>query len=147
MPANHDQPSGWLRRLLKRRRWASVGRVGERLAAQHLKHQGYRILASNLRNRFGEIDILAVAPDQRTVVIVEVKSSAQSAGCGSDMTPPEVHVNRHKQRKLVGLACQIARRHRLADRPIRFDVLAVDVSPDRGDTQIRHHAGAFESHV
>ncbi len=48
----------------------SVAARGERTAARHLTRRGYRILGRNLRNRFGEIDILAEDPDRRTVVVV-----------------------------------------------------------------------------
>lgn len=117
-----------------------LGARGERLAAKHLRRSGYRVLKRNLRNRFGEIDVIALDPDRRTVVIVEVKT-------GSDgPLAPEVHVTHEKQRKLVGLAAQCARRYRLTDRPIRFDVIGVDL-PDHGEPTIRHHVGAFESHV
>lgn len=121
-------------------RWRSTGSVGERAAARHLKAQGYRILARNLRTRLGEIDLLAEAPDRRTIVVVEVK-----AGTGGAIRP-EVHVNATKRRKLVQLALQLARRHRLHDRPIRFDVIGVDLPRDAPPV-IRHHVGAFESHL
>ena len=104
------------------------------------------MLSRNVRNRFGEIDILAEAPDHRTMVIVEVKTSA-SRESPQDAVPPEVHVNHRKQRKLVALACQAARRYRFMDRPIRFDVIGVDLPLDGNDAVIRHHPGAFESHV
>ncbi|MBB6429441.1 YraN family protein [Algisphaera agarilytica] len=117
------------------------GRAGEHLAAQHLKKHGYRVLARNLRNRFGEIDLLALAPDGRTVVVVEVK-----AGSANERFPPELHVTPAKQRKIVALTAQLARRYRLTDRPFRFDVIAVEF-PEQGDPVIRHHVGAFASRV
>lgn len=133
--------SPWLRV----RRWLglsgsgqTLGRQGEREAARHLKRQGYRILAANVRNRSGELDLIAEAPDGRTVVIVEVKS-----GTGGSIRP-EVHVNREKRRRLVALAAQFARRHRFTDRPLRFDVIGIDFHEDRPPT-IRHHVAAFDA--
>ncbi len=117
---------------------------GEMLAARHLKQKGYRILATNLRNAAGEIDILAEAPDRRTIVVVEVKSSIPGS---KDTNPrPEVRVNLHKQKQLTALAVQMARRYKLTDRPIRFDVIGVDMHAD-GRVDIRHHEHAFESRV
>ena len=141
--------AGWLASL-----WRHMGGTplptiavrGEHLAADHLKRGGYRVMSMNVRNRYGEIDILAEAPDQRTIVIVEVKTSASPASPG-DATPPEVRVNHRKQQKLVHLACQLARRYRLTDRPIRFDVIGVNLPPNGKGAVIRHHSGAFESHV
>lgn len=125
------------------RRRDETGPRGERIAAKHLKSLRYRILARNLRNRFGEVDLLAEAPDGRTIVIVEVKSRRLTVADDAT-TRPEHHVNAAKQRKLVALATQIVRRHRLTDRPVRFDVIGVDM-PAVGKPIVRHHEGAFES--
>lgn len=131
--------------------WASsTGSAGERAAARHLKQNRYRILVQNLANAFGEIDLVAQAPDGRTVVIVEVKTRqlehAEHAGKG---ILPEVRVAPAKQRKLVALAGQLLRRYDLKDRPVRFDVIGVDLPPagTRAKPMIRHHEAAFESHV
>ena len=119
---------------------------GERAAARHLRRQGYRVLGRNVRNRFGEVDILAEAPDRRTVVIVEVKSAAVDHAAGAVNPPPEVHVDTRKQRHLTALAGQLVRQHGLTDRPVRFDVIGVDL-PRGGSPVIRHHIAAFESHI
>lgn len=105
-----------------------------------LKRKHYRVMARNLRNRFGEIDIVALAPDKRTVVIVEVKSAKDPGSM------PELRVDHHKQRRLIALAAQIVRRYHLQDRPIRFDVIGVNL-PDGSKPQIRHYEAAFPSHV
>lgn len=125
---------------LWRQRRGSLGARGERAAARMLKRKGYRVVAHNLRNRFGEIDIVALAPDKRTVVIVEVKSARDADSL------PELRVDHHKQRRLTALAAQAVRRYRLQDHPIRFDVVAVNLPPDTKPV-IRHHEAAFESHV
>jgi putative endonuclease len=124
----------------------TTGPRGERAAARHLRRHGYRLLARNLHSKLGEIDILAEAPDRRTLVVVEVKSAAVDPDTDAPNPPPEVRVNRAKQQKLVSLACHTARRYGLADRPIRFDVIGVDL-PVKGKPTIRHHVNAFESHV
>lgn len=117
------------------------GAQGEAIAARHLQKGGYRILGRNLRNRYGEIDILAQAPDGRTIVVVEVKTAEES----SPHRRPEERVNRHKQRRLVALAGQFARKLNLTGHPIRFDVIAIELTAP--EPTVRHHQGAFESHV
>ena len=106
------------------------------------------MLARNLRNRLGEVDLVAEAPDRKTIVIVEVKSTSADARDLQNRTP-EVHVNRAKQRKLTALACQLCRQYGWSDRPIRFDVIGVEVPGPRsgGEPVIRHHMAAFESQV
>lgn len=129
----------WLSRFLPA---ARPGSRGEKAAARFLKKQGYKILARNLKNAQGEIDLIAQGPDQRTIIIVEVKS--RLPGSNAQGPRPEVRVNEHKQRQLNILAMQFIRRYRLHDRPVRFDVIGVDLSDD-GEPVIRHHPGAFES--
>lgn len=133
----------WLSAIL-RKLWpaARPGARAEKVAATFLKKQKYRILAKNYRNAQGEIDLVAQAPDGRTIVIVEVKGS--EPGTNPDGPRPEVRVNFHKQKQLASLAMQMVRRHRLADRPVRFDVIGVDLV-EKGEPIIRHHVGAFES--
>lgn len=155
---------GWLARSLR----GDIGRRGEKAAADYLRKQGYRVMARNIRARWGEIDIVALAPDGHTVVVVEVKSrdlSSQpakvpvapngsageaSSSEGSDEINsssgilPEWHVNRDKQRKLSGLAATMARRLGWSDRPMRFDVIGVDWLT-AGRPRVRHYVGAFES--
>jgi len=114
------------------------GRRGEKLAVGHLKKQGYKILDTNLRTRMGEVDVLAQAPDGRTIVMVEVKT-----GSGGPISP-ETRVGKDKQRKLAALAGLIARKRNLTGRPIRFDIIGVDL-PTKGKPTIRHHRCAFES--
>ncbi|MEX2213335.1 MAG: YraN family protein [Phycisphaeraceae bacterium] len=132
-----------LRRILSH--WfgpVNYARRGEKLAAKFLKKKGYRILARNLRLKHGEIDLLAEAPDGRTIVVVEVKSSTPDAKAGNPR--PETHVNAAKERQLAMLAMQVVKLHRLQDRPVRFDVIGVDMRSD-GSVEIRHHESAFES--
>jgi len=69
----------WLQHITSLcRRDRSTAASGERHVARYLRRQGYRVLARNLRNRCGEIDIVTEAPDGRTIAIVEVKSSARA---------------------------------------------------------------------
>lgn len=65
----------------------AVGRAGERAAAEYFAQCGYRILAQNVRNRCGEIDLIAVA-DDGSLVIVEVKTrSNRTYGAAEAVTP------------------------------------------------------------
>ena len=50
-----------------------AGRRGEKLAEEHLKAKGYRILERNYRLKMGELDLVALDAD--VVVFVEVKRS------------------------------------------------------------------------
>ena len=129
----------WLTKRLDRRH--TLGRRGERVAARFLRRHGYRILGRNVRSKSGEIDLVALDPNRKTIVVVEVKS-----GSGGPI-PPEVHVNFYKQRKLVVQAVTLAKKYRLTDRPFRIDVVAVDLPDEGGKHAVRHYVGAVQPHL
>ena len=117
------------------------GERGERLAEKHLKKQGYRTIARNLRNRHGEIDLFMLGPDKRTLVFVEVKSAQPDR---QSSVRPELRVGLQKQRKIAALAARLIAKHKLTKRPIRFDIIGVDLHENR-EPELRHYVGAFES--
>lgn len=49
-----------------------TGQSGERIAINFLKKQGFQILETNFKSKFGEIDIVALEKD--VLVFVEVKT-------------------------------------------------------------------------
>lgn len=116
----------------------SLGEAGERAAARFLKDRGYRIVERNLHAGKDEADIVAIAPDRRTLVIVEVKTRRD------DAITPEEQINHRKRRRLTRLAQRLQQRAAFRDRPIRFDVIAV-VWPENSQPAIRHHEAAFDA--
>lgn len=54
------------------RRRKSLGRAGEKVARDYLAGRGYRIIATNYRKRFGEVDIIAMFDP--VLVFIEVKT-------------------------------------------------------------------------
>lgn len=111
------------------------GRFGEDLAARHLRTEGYKVLETNYRNRFGEIDIIAKEAD--TIVFVEVRSR-RSSRFGS----AKGSVNRAKQKKISRIALGYLKDARKTDARARFDVVAID-SGDNGP-RIELIRNAFE---
>jgi putative endonuclease len=117
-----------------------LGRKGERAAAKHLRRVGYRILHRNLRIGRDEADLVALDPDGRTIVIVEVKTLA------GDATAPEMKIDRGKQYRMTRLAARLQQRRGYRDRPMRFDAVAVHW-PAEGRPAVRHYVGAFHSPI
>lgn len=107
-----------------------LGRTGERLAAQELSHQGYRILEQNFRCSYGEIDL--VAEDEHDLIFVEVKTRR-----GKAFGLPEEAVTRRKQQKIVQVASFYLDLHACSDRPWRIDVVAVQLSKGGKPEEIR----------
>ncbi len=114
----------------------AFGKEGENIAVGELERRGYEILARRYRTRHGEIDI--VATDEGTIVFVEVKARA-TAEFG---TAAEA-VTTHKQRRLAAMATDYLARHRLTERPCRFDVVAIDGLG--ADMVITVYPGAFDA--
>jgi putative endonuclease len=112
------------------------GKHGEDLACAELERRGYAILARRYRTRYGEIDI--VARDGATTVFVEVKSRA-----GGEFGGAAAAVTGWKQRRITNMAVDYLSRHRLHDRPVRFDVVAIEV--ENGTTRVDVYPHAFES--
>ena len=113
----------------------SLGILGENIACAELHRRGYAILSRRYRTKYGEIDI--VARDGDVTVFVEVKArDGQDFGGGAEA------VTRWKQRRLTNMAMDYLARHRLFDRPCRFDVVTVDVSG--GAPVIEVYPNAFD---
>lgn len=108
---------------------------------KHLRSKGYRRLGTNVRVDAGEIDLIALAPDRRTIVFVEVKSKRVPRDGARASPPPEASVHARKRAKLLLVAKQVARAKGWTDRPLRIDVVAVD-APERGAPLIRHYENA-----
>ena len=97
-----------------------LGGEYEKLAAEHLKAQGYELLEQNYRCRSGEIDL--IARDGDTLCFVEVKYRRGSA-CGS----PLEAVGYHKQRQILKVARYYLMKKSLnLDTACRFDVVAIE---------------------
>lgn len=99
-----------------------TGKQGEEIAAAYLRKAGYVLLERNYRCLFGEIDI--IARDGETLCFIEVKSR-RSARYGD----PQLAVTRKKQQKMTRVALHYLSSRDLCDRPARFDVVAVRLTP------------------
>ena len=113
---------------------AAKGQQAQKLAEKFLKKKGLRILARNINTGPAEIDL--VARHRREVVFIEVRSRWSD----SDARPEET-VNRSKQQRLIRGAQAFLKSRRWEDRPVRFDVVAIDASID--PPAIRHIPDAF----
>lgn len=127
-----------MRDLLRRFRPArTLGARGERYAARWLRRRRYRILHRNYTAGRDEADLIAVAPDGRTLVVVEVKTRS------SPDPAPESAFTRDKQHKMFRLAVKLSRRY--PDRPIRFDAIAIVWPEGVKVPEVRHYVDAFEA--
>jgi putative endonuclease len=125
----------WLAEQIRPR---TLGERGEQRAARHLRRQGYKIVATRRRLRYGEIDIVAV--DGQTVVFVEVKTRRADAGIR-----PIESVGHVRRQRMTRAAVAYLKSHGLLDYPARFDIVEVIWPPGARRPTIRHHQNAFQA--
>ena len=130
------------RETLSRR--SEIGAFGEKLVATDLKTKGYRILERNYLKPWGELDVVAIAPD-RTLVFVEVKTLRQNSGQAlpeNESFTPEKNLTRAKLVKLQRTA-QLFAGHRpeLVDEKMgwRIDLAAITLRGDGEKPLIRYY--------
>lgn len=115
----------------------NIAKIGEKLAVQHLKTQGYQILAENYRFQRGEIDIIAKYEER--IVFVEVKTR-RSLKYGL----PQSAVTEQKQRQISKIALAYLQEHDLIDTSCRFDVIAIQLTRHLELLRIEQIKSAFE---
>lgn len=114
----------------------SLGNRGEAAAARWLRKQGYTLLASQWRCRFGELDLIA-RDKQGLLCFVEVKlRSSLSVGLPRDF------VDGRKQEKLRAAAALYMSQQGL-DEPARFDVAEVYAHGDGSIQRMEYIENAF----
>ena len=101
-----------------------IGDAGEKIASGFLRKMGYRILESNFRTPFGEIDI--IARQKRVIVFVEVKSRTTSS-----FGPPYLAVTKLKERHIIKNALFYLKRRRIVNAYWRIDIVSVKLNYDR----------------
>lgn len=114
---------------------SAVGRIGEDRAWRHLESQGFTLLARNWRYRRHEIDLI-VADRDGTLVFVEVKAN-RSRASGS----AAARVDGRKILRLQRVAEQYCLATQAGNRPMRFDVIALEPTPT--GMELLHYRDAF----
>lgn len=109
----------------------SFGALGEKLAAEYLRKQHYKILYKNYKNKLGEIDIIARDGDE--IVFVEVKTRSADPYLSGQYA-----VNQRKQFHIMRTASYYLSKTKCALQP-RFDVIEVDVIRATGTLNKLHH--------
>lgn len=113
----------------------ALGRWGEKQAEAYLNDRGFRLLARNYRNEFGEIDLIVKEED--SLVFVEVKTRR-----GEQFGYPEEAVNKLKQKHLIECAQGYLQEYDEDELDWRIDVIAI-IQGKNGKHQITHFEDAF----
>lgn len=109
-----------------KRNTTALGRLGEKLAREHLRKKRYNIVDHNFRCPQGEIDL--VVRKDKAYRFIEVKFRRTM-----DYGLPEESVVRRQQRRIRKAAqVWLSRRHLPMNSEMHFDVLAIS---ERGGKQ------------
>ena len=115
-----------------------TGEIGEEVAANFLISHGYRIIERNYRCKGGEIDVIARAPEDKSLVFIEVKARRDlSYGV------PQLAVTPFKQRQISKAALTWLAKKHLQDSNARFDVIPI-LLDEGGLHKVEHIVNAFE---
>ncbi len=115
---------------------SQLGQLGEDLACEYLVNKGYKIIDRNVRQKWGELDIIAKAPD-KTLVFVEVKCMAET---GPNGLRPEDQLTQAKLHKLKRTASLYAGHYpeKIDDEMgWRIDLIAIVISD--GNYKVEHY--------
>ena len=118
----------------------ALGELGERLAAEHLEANGYRIRERNFRTAAGEIDIVAEAGG--VLAFVEVKCRR-----GSSMGTAAESLSPAKQRRMVEMAEAYGQARDDLPEQRRIDLIAIDFESDGRLVSLVHYENAVTADV
>ena len=94
------------------------GKTSEIIASNYLKQKGYKILATNYKNKIGEIDV--IAKDGDYIVFVEVKSRLSGA-----FGHPFEAIDERKQQKIHAVASLYLVKNQKYGTNCRFDAISI----------------------
>lgn len=92
------------------------GRLGETIAAWWLRLHGWRILASRVKLRVGEVDL--IAKRGRTVAFIEVKAR-------SEITDLDTAIDAYRLRRVAAAANALSAKYAPSGEDIRIDVILI----------------------
>ena len=115
----------------------ALGDRGEAEVARYLRRKGYRLLGSQWRCRFGELDLIAQSR-KGVLCFVEVKLRSDTA-----YGLPREFVDARKQEKLRKAAALWLGQHSELDAPARFDVAEVYVDQNEKIQRMEYLENAF----
>ncbi len=112
------------------------GKWGEDIAERHLKQKGYVIVERDWHLEHRDVDIIALTPDSRGIVFVEVKTR------NNDFLVDPIEAVTPKKMRNIGYCANAYIKMRNIILEPRFDVITI-VGKGPSDAQITHIEDAF----
>lgn len=110
-----------------------TGQMGEEIAKEYLENKGYKILEQNVKNKFGEIDI--IAQYKKELIFIEVRTKI-----GDIYGTPEESLTRKKLRKLrLNAMSYVARNSWKGDYRIDAVCILLSLAKQNVPEQVEHY--------
>lgn len=112
-----------------------VGKFGEELARKHLISKNFKIITSNFKTKFGEIDI--VASKDKVLAFVEVKLKI-----GEDFGTPEEMINSFKLSQVQNTAVSFLQNNPQIDKAhssYRIDAVCIVLDQNKHVVRVNHY--------
>lgn len=104
----------------------SKGKYGEKLSCEYLIKKGYKIIETNYKySRYGEIDIIALSPDDE-LCFVEVKTRFQN----KFGTPLEA-ITKDKLLKIYSCIKEYSSKTTLKYKRYRIDAISIEIDENK----------------
>jgi len=115
-----------------------TGHWGEEMAADYLRGKGYTIRDMNWRQGHRDLDVVALTPDMRTIVFVEVKTRTDDI-----VSSPDQAIDTKKILNLGYAANSYIKQNQIV-LDVRFDIITVVGAAGSTDIpRIEHWEEAF----
>lgn len=111
---------------------SDIGAYGEKLAALYLKKHGYRIITTNIKMSYYELDIVAFK--KGVYVFVEVKTQTNPALSSAELALSNKQLTRLK--KAIQLYCY---HRRIKLDTTRLDCVSINLNNQKGRAKIKHY--------
>jgi putative endonuclease len=108
-----------------------VGRLGENIAKNYLKKNGYEIIEQNYRTKYAEIDL--IAKYKKLLVFIEVRTKI-----GENFGSPEDTLNKKKIDKFVK-NCFAYIYCKKQGQNYRIDAICIVINKAKGIEKINHY--------
>lgn len=111
---------------------SSVGKLGEELAKKYYKGLGYKIIETNARKRFGEIDIVAQNNGKTIFCEVKTRSSDRFGSAVESLTNT-------KKKRILRMIRYYCLKNRIPEENIRADFIGIQIDGDAAE--LKHFQG------
>ena len=127
-----------LKDRLHKKDTSQTGRIGEDIACQFLRSKGFKIVDRNYRKKWGEIDIIARAPDLM-LIFIEVKTLSMERG---SIFLPEYNLTTQKLNKVKRICEFFAAKYaHFINEELgwRIDLIAIEIFEEGDSFSVRHY--------